>query len=240
MTMTANAPRRILAALATALGLAASMTLGAAPSPASAATELLVSTDGVTFGPAFTHGLFDDIGAMVPEDTATASFWVMNPTVDPASIRVSVQEMVVSSPVLATSMMLSTWDEGTGLTNTTQLNSLAVCDIVVPGQIMAAGAVIRVDMTITMLSVTGHMAQGQLGALNFLAAMRDAAAGPFPPSACDDDGVTIPANLPAQIAHTGTDLPTDWLAAAGALVGFGILLVLARRRRHRDDEVQAE
>jgi LPXTG-motif cell wall-anchored protein len=239
MTVNAIPNRRFLAAFATALGLAASMILVAAPSPASAATELLVSDDGVTFGTTFSGGLFDDVGVMVPEDTATASFWVKNPTVDPASMRVSVEQMVVSSPVLATSMMLTTWDEGTGLTNTSQLSTLAACDVVVPGQIIPGGAIVRVDMTITMLSVTGHVAQGQLGVLNFLAAMRDSAAGPFPASACDDEGVLITSNLPAQLGHTGSDLPTGWLAAAGALLGFGILIVLARRRRNRDDEMQA-
>ena len=238
--MNATAPRRILAAFATALGLAASLSLVAAPSPASAATELLVSDDGVTFGTTFSGRLFDDVGVMVPEDTVTASFWVMNPTVDPASMRVSVEQMVVSSPALATSMTLSTWDQGTGLTSTTQLDTLAECDVVVPGQTLPGGAIIRVDMTITMLSVTGHVAQGQLGVLNFLAAMRDAAAGPFPASACDDEGVLITSNLPAQLGHTGSDLPTGWLAAGGALLGFGILLVIARRRRNRDDEMQAE
>jgi LPXTG-motif cell wall-anchored protein len=238
--MNATAPRRILAAFATALGLAASLSLVAAPSPASAATELLVSDDGITFGTSLSGGLFDDVGLMVPEDTATASFWVMNPTVDPASMRVSVEQMVVSSPALATSMTLSTWDQGTGLTSTTQLDTLAECDVVVPGQTLPGGAIIRVDMTITMLSVTGHVAQGQLGVLNFLAAMRDAAAGPFPASACDDEGVLITSNLPAQLGHTGSDVPTGWLAAGGALLGFGILLVFARRRRNRDDEVQAE
>lgn len=228
-----------MAAIATALVLAASLSLVAAPSPASAATELLVSSDGVTFGTTLTDGLFDDIGILVPEDSETASFWVRNPTVDPASIRVSVADLVVSSPVLATSLTMETWDEGTGNTSTTQLDTLAVCDIVVPGQTLAGGATIRVEITITMLSVTGHIAQGQLGELNFLAAMRDAAAGPFPTSACDDEGVLITSNLPSQIAHTGTDIPSDWLAVAGALVGFGILLVLARRRRRGDDETQA-
>ena len=240
MTVNVTASRRFLAAFATAVALAASMTLGAAPSPASAATELLLSDDGVTFSTSYSGGLFDDVGVMVPEDTATASFWVMNPTVDPASVRVSVQDLVVSSAALAASMTLSTWDEGTGLTSTTQLDTLAECDVVVPGQVLAGGAVIRVDMTITMLSVTNQVAQGQLGELNFLAAMRDSAAGPFPASACDDEGVLITSNLPAQLGHTGSDLPTDWLAAGGALLGFGILLVLARRRRNRDDAMQAE
>ena len=237
--MNATARRRVLAAFATALGLVASINLVAAPSPASAATELLVSADGVTFGTSLPGGLFDGVGPMVPEDTATASFWVKNPTVDLASFRVSVQDMIVSSPVLATSMTLSTWDQGTGMTNTSQLDTLAVCDVVVPGQSLPGGAIIRVDMTITMLSVTGSTAQGQIGELNFLAAMRDATAGPFPSSACDDEGVLITSNLPAQIAHTGSDLPTGWLSAGGALLGLGVLLVVSRRRK-RDDEALAE
>jgi LPXTG-motif cell wall-anchored protein len=170
---------------------------------------------------------------MVPQDSETAVFWVKNPTVNPASLRVSVHDLVVSSPALASSMVLTTWDEGTGITSDSELDTLALCDVIVPVQTLTGGAVIRVELTLTMLDVTGSIAQDELGALNFVAAMRDAAAGPFPSSACDDDGVIISSNLPSQMAHTGSDLPSEWLTLAGALLGVGVLLLVGRRKREK-------
>ncbi len=231
--------RRLRALSIVALALAAPLVAVAVPTPAYAATDLLISTDGVTFGPALTSGLFDGLGMMVPLDTETATFWVKNPTADPASLRVSVQDLVVTSAVLASSMTLTAFDDGTGTTNNSQLDTLAPCDVVIAPQTILSGAVIRVDLTITMLNVNGLTAQDKIGALTFLAAMRDLSAGPFPPTACNDDGVIISSNLPSRMAYTGQELPTNWLVAGGAALGFGILLVL-RRRRKPDDETLSE
>ena len=233
--------RRRLGMLSIAtLALLAPLFAATAAAPAHAATGIEVSLDGIHFGTTLPAGLFDGIGRMVPMDSETATFWVRNTSATDAALRVSLQDMVVSSPALAASIELTSWDSGTAAANSATLNTLAACDVIVPEQIVPTGATIRVDLTLTMMNVTGLTAQDMLGALNFLAAMRDAAGGPFPPSACDDDGVLIPTDLPTLMAPTGSELPTDWLAAGGALVGFGILLVLARRRRKRETEMTEE
>ena len=220
-----------------ALTLLAPLLAVTAAAPAHAATDIEVSLDGIHFGTTLPAGLFEGIGLMVPMDSETATFWVRNTSASDAALRVSLQDLVISSPALASSVELTSWDSGTAAANSATLNSLAACDVIVPEQIVPTGATIQVDLTLTMMNVTGLTAQDMLGALNFLAAMRDASAGPFPTSACDDDGVLIPSDLPTLMAPTGSELPTDWLAAGGALVGFGILLILARRRRKRDAEM---
>jgi LPXTG-motif cell wall-anchored protein len=232
----AIAPPRIRAAVVTVAALVVALTVGAVPTPAQAATQLLISPDGIAWGATLPAGLFDDIGIMVPMDSETATFYVKNPTADPATLRVSVQDLVVTSSVLASSMTLTAWDDGSGLTTSESLGSVARCDIVVPAQTIGANAVVRIDLTITMLDVSGLTAQGQVGSLTFLAAMRDLAAGPFPASACDDGGVLIPTDLPTRMPTTGSDLPSDWLVVGGALLGLGLLLVISRRRR-RDEEL---
>jgi hypothetical protein len=225
-----------VAAIATVVALAAAFIVGS-PAPAQAATELEISTDGVHWGSTLPAGLFAGIGIMVPMDSETATFYVRNPTADPASLRVSVQDLVVTSSVLASSMTLTSWDDGSGITRTEKLDAITLCDIVVPEQTIAAGAVVRVDLTITMLDVVGQTAQDQIGALTFLAAMRDLSAGPFPTSACDDDGVIITTDLPKVLPTAGSSLPSDLLVGSGVLLGLGILFVVARRRR-RDEELE--
>jgi len=233
--------RRSTLAASVAAG-ALMLTLGFA-APAQAATpEILVSADGTTFTSVFAGNLFVNAGALVPQDVETASFWVRNPLTTPAQMRVSVSSLATSNPDLAVNMKLTSVDVGMGVIRSATIADLAACDIVVPPRSIPAGATMRVDVSLEMLDAPGQVAQNQLGALKFLVGMRDAAAGAFPASACDDVGVAIPAippttpaGDPGGLIKTGVDLPYDMFALAAGLIGFGFLMLL-RRRRERHEE----
>ena len=231
------------AALATSVVAGAlALTLGFA-APAQAATpEILVSSNGVVFAPALATNLFAYAGAMVPLDVETASFWVRNPLTTAAQMRVSVSTIAASNPDLAINMKLTSVDVGNGAIQSALIADLAACDVVVSPRAIPAGATIRVDISLEMLDAPGQVAQNQLGALTFLAGMRDAQAGAFPANACDDVGVAIPAippttpaGDPGGLIKTGVDLPYDLFALAAGLIGFGFLMLL-RRRRERHEE----
>ena len=228
--------RRLLATLTVGL-LAVAGSLAGASAASAAPAEILLSTDGSTFSTTLDGGLFDDMGLLVPQDSETKSLWIKNPLTTSVSMRMSISDIVTSSAEWADSVTLTS--ERAGGTPTTELFSdLAKCDILVPITALAAGAVVRVDLTIDMLDVPGLVAQEQTGSLAFKVAMRDGAAGAFPASACDDSGVVVPvvdppAN-PGNLAITGAELPTDWLVAAGVLLGFGVLLLVRRRRRSEE------
>jgi hypothetical protein len=91
-----------------------------------------------------------------------------------------------------------------------------------------------------MINVTGLTAQNARAELGVLVALRDAAAGPFAASACDDDGVLLPAiagpSVPQRadaLSRTGVDLPVPAIIGGGLLLGVGVLLVTRRRGDRR-------
>jgi LPXTG-motif cell wall-anchored protein len=227
--------------------LAATFLVGA-PAPAQAAdrTEALVSSDGRHFGTKLSAGLFDGFGEMVPGDTVTGTFWVKNPISTEVAMRVSVRNFVSPSQSFSQAVTFSAWDSVSDSVEESPLVDFFDCKVVVPSREMAAGQVMRVDLTLTMLDVVeGRIAQNDRGELSFVVAMRDGEAGPFPHSACDDDAVLLDPNAEViaaearaaelrRLAMTGSELPTAVIFAAGILIGTGFFLV-GRRRRKRED-----
>ena len=225
-------------AVASVIGLIAST---ASTLPAYAAgPEIQVSPDGVHFASTMTDGLFDDIGLLVPQDSESAPLWVKNPTTTPVAMRVSIGAIAASEQVFAENLQLTTIDSVAGVSRTSVLGDLARCDVVVQSITVPAGATVRVDFTIDMLDATDLVAQSDIASLEFLVGMRDAEAGAFPASACDDVSVVVPGTDPptagpkGPLAITGVD-PTNWLILAGVIGGIGFLL-LARRRRRESEE----
>lgn len=232
---------RVIAGAALALAVAAPLVVA---SPAAAAEQqLLVSSDGIHFTPGLDGGLFDDTEKLVPGQAITASLWLRNATEVPAELRVSVNDMAMSSPQLASSLNITAVDTGRGTTVSSDVDELRQCDIIVPSRRVGAGRTVRIELTLRMLDVDRQIAQNELGSWSMRAAMRDGAAGPFPASACEDDGVDVPIDPgfaggadAERLGTTGTDAPTGWAVLAGALVAFGVLLIARRRRREPEDE----
>ena len=246
------------AALATTLALG--FGVGGAAAPASAAPiDLLLSSDGVNFTSTLAHGPFDGLGLLIPRGSQQATLWVRNPNAAPAEVRVSAHDVLLPSGGYADDVTLSAWNSGTGATKSQTLRRLDRCGIVVPSQPIAAGGTMKLIVTFTMADVSGTVDQGASASLGLLVAMRDAAAGPFAASACDDPGTVVPV-LPSTpttapttaptttnptasaavagtgaLAHTGVEPPAPVLLVGGLLLGIGIFLLLARRRRREED-----
>jgi LPXTG-motif cell wall-anchored protein len=254
-------PVRGRRAAASALGIAAlvmSLAISgvAAPAHASAGAtpivpvDLLLSTDGVTFTTTLTAGLFDGVGLLVPRGSQQAALWVRNPTAAPAEVRVSAHDVLLPAGGYADDVTLSAWNSGTGDTLSRTLRTLDRCGVVVPSQPIAAGGTMKLVVTFTMADVPGTVDQGASARLGLRVAMRDAAAGPFAESPCDDPGTVVPVlpttpatSAPATsvvastriLAHTGVEPPAPVLVVGGLLLGVGIFLLLARRRRREED-----
>jgi len=229
--------------IAVAALLASAVSLGLSASPAAADSPVvLVSTDGVTYLPSLLVGLFDDAGLMVPGDTDTSALWIKNPTASPATVRVNIGDVSTSSVDLANNMRLTAVNTANGSTITATWNELTQCDIMVQPVTIAAGAVIRIDLTLAMMNAPGLVAQNQDGSLTADISMKDAAAGSFPVSTCDP-GTTAPAQTepagtqPRKIlGSTGETFPTQLLLLGSILVGVGWFLIVARRRRRRETQ----
>lgn len=227
----------VVAALAVA-GVGATV----APAAASEGPDLLVSTDGVVFAAAASEDLLDGLALLIPGQATTASLWVRNPTPAPAQMRISARQVQIPSEEFGESVWVAVRDQGTGAATTAPLARVDACDLLVPQRTVAAGGTERFDITFTMDDVDGETAQGEAAGMSLLVAMRDAEAGPFPTSACDDDGVVVgrgPA-VPASsgaLARTGTSVPIGALAIGAHLLGAGLFLLAGRRRRRSDDRL---
>lgn len=229
-----------LAAISLATGLSATVAVSSAAAlTAPPSTDLLVSADGVHFSPALDGSLFEGSDLLVPGDSVAAGLWIRNPTAAPAVLRVSVRDVTISSTDMADGLILSAWNSGTDSTKSGALRNVAPCEIIVPSQAIAAGATMKMIVRFTMADLTSVTAQQENASLELMVAMRDGQAGPFSPSACDDDGVLISshparAGPPARssLASTGTDFAIPLLATGGFLIGVGLFFVARRRREH--------
>ena len=208
-----------------------------------AATDVRVSSDGVHFASSLSAGLFESFGTLIPGGSMRSELWIQNPSDVPANVRLSLREPGGASADLTEYLTLSVHDVASHTVTTVPLRGGEDCAVLTPAQPLAAGATLRVALTIEMMNVTGLTAQTARADLGILVALRDGEAGPFGPSACDDEGVLIPATATAAagavlaaplgsvaLPRTGVDLPSPALIGGGLMLGVGGLLVTRRRR----------
>jgi hypothetical protein len=214
--------RSRIAAVAAMVAVASALVLGGTVAPASAAADsVLVSRDGVTFATTLDGGLFDGAGMLIPGQSVSRSLYIRNPSGAASALRVSIRNLVSTSTVFAEGVSLSSLDSVPGSTPVSQpLSALSPCDVVTSAASIAAGDTVKLTLTFTMADLTASVAQSDRASLDLMVAMRDAAAGAFSGSACRDDGT----------------LPVPLIAGGGLLLGVGMFLIVARRRRQSEDD----
>jgi hypothetical protein len=231
--------RSRIAAVAAMVAVASALVLGGTVAPASAAADsVLVSRDGVTFATTLDGGLFDGAGMLIPGQSVSRSLYIRNPSGAASALRVSIRNLVSTSTVFAEGVSLSSLDSVPGSTPVSQpLSALSPCDVVTSAASIAAGDTVKLTLTFTMADLTASVAQSDRASLDLMVAMRDAAAGAFSGSACRDDG-TLLANTGSfrTVAFTGGSLPVPLIAGGGLLLGVGMFLIVARRRRQSEDD----
>lgn len=236
--MTPSRLARRAVGAAAAVGTAVALVLGTGGSPAaSAPVDVLLSFDGVHFSPALDGSMFDQHELLIPGGSVSAPLWIRNPTDRPAELRVSLRDVIIPSADYATGVLMSAWDSGSDSTRTAWLAETAECEVVLPPQEVAAGATIKMTFSFAMDDLTGASGQDESAGMDVMVSMRDAEAGAFAASACDDAGALISAERPppAAMASTGAELPVPLLATGGVLIGVGAFLLAARRSRKSGD-----
>jgi LPXTG-motif cell wall-anchored protein len=226
--------RRSLAGTIAAV-IAAVVLFGGGETAAAASPVILVSTDGVTFTPTLSVGMFDGAGLLIPGSSETVRLWIKNPTSSAASVRVIIGQLVTPSVDFAQNVTVDTWDSASNSTTSRQWSDLVQCGVLVTPHTLAGGRVLEIALTLTMLDATGMSAQHQNGSLNVVVGMRDNATGRFPSSGCGINGAVAPSSFHGSIAFTGTEFPTQLLIGGAVLVGVGWFLVLVRRRRKKEE-----
>ncbi len=238
---------RVTWLMGTAVGIAL---LASSATPAAAAEEpldVLLSSDGIVFSSAPPHGILDPLATIVPGGSHESVLWIRNPATTRAVVRVSATGLSIPSSSFAGDVSLTTTDSQGSGTRSRTLAHLSECELLAPSRVIEGGATMRLELGFTMSTDALNASQSQRASLSVLVAMRDAVAGGFAASACDDVGVIIGPNpvgptptgpaAPAgtgsatgALASTGTDLPVPLIAIGALLLGVGIFLLGARRR----------
>ena len=224
------------ALIATATALALAFGSGVESASAVAASEVLVSADGVHFSTSLPRGILDGRGALVPGQSISSAVWVKNPTAALAELRVSMRDLTSSSVVYTSAVTMSAWNSATNITRTGNLGVMTRCGVLVAAHAVAAGGTVKVILTFALPDLDGVAAQGEQANFSIMVAMRGSEGGPFPASACDDDGVLVTSNHSrnSTIASTGSDLPTPLVILGGLLIGVGVFFVVGRRRKRTE------
>jgi len=210
-----------------ALGLIAVAVL-AAPAPARAAGDILVSSDGVTFAPALSTALFDGVDPLVPGDSVTRTLWVDNATGLDARMQLATLARS-ASPSIGRALAITVAVAGARGTHTLDTG----CALLLTMPRVAAGGRMPLTVTISMSDVPGRVAQDESLAMSLLVSMSDPAGAP--PSACPADATTVglgAARVTApSLAFTGAGLPLFALAAAALALAVGLALRARGRSR---------
>lgn len=225
-----RAARAAIAAIALALA-----TLGFAAPAQAAPSGIEFSTDGVTFTPIFTGSLFRDITLVVPGDTQTSTFWVRNAAASAGYLRVVLADVTATSPIIANAITItSSTPSHPG--SATPLSRAAPCWVLNEGDLIPAGGSVKITSTVTLGNLNGMEGQGESAGLSIRVGLSDAAVGSLPPTSCGGTTTTIPASgSSAVIAMTGSEFPYPLLTFGAGALGVGLFLLIAARRRRRED-----
>jgi LPXTG-motif cell wall-anchored protein len=226
----------VVASVVIAMGLAASL-LGPAQAANAADHDLQFSTDGISYGPTIAGPLFG-ASAIVPGGVRHATLYVKNGTSHDAMLDLHIMNTTTSAALFVESLTLQ--GEAGGVTGTpVDLGTASDCALLLSGTPLSAGRSVKVALTLAMMSsVTDAVAQRESAALNLRMSLTDAGAPTTVDTGCLD-GTDLPVfaagpSEPTKLAATGVD-PQLPLIFGGLLLGIGIALLLARRKREREE-----
>jgi hypothetical protein len=217
------------------LGVGALVALGGA-APALAATGIQVSADGVTYAASLPDGLFQQIEISVPGDSQDAEFWIRNDGPVAAHLRVLVASVSVSDPVLADALTVSA-STAAHPGPTVTLSSAQPCHVLTEGDLLQPGDTVHVTARLALGDLDGLDGQGGTASFALRVHLTDSSV-PLPPTECGTNATDIPAaggdgDIP--LAYTGAEVPLPFIIGAASLLGVGLFLLVAAKRRRRDE-----
>lgn len=227
-------PRRWVSIVVAAMLLGILGAMSAPTTPAVAAGGIEFSRDGVSYSPTLPGGLFNQITISVPGDSQSTGFWVRNVGPVSAYLRVAAAQVSVSDPVLAGALTVTAATIGHPGAPAT-LAEAQPCRVLTEGELLAPGDAVRVSASLSLGDLDGLSGQGGTVSFAFNIGLTDSVIG-RPPTSCSADGENIPfsggdGNIP--LASTGIEPSLPWVIGAAAVLGVGIFLVVAARRRNK-------
>ncbi|GAA1699720.1 hypothetical protein GCM10009808_16650 [Microbacterium sediminicola] len=193
-----------------AIGIALT-TLTASPAMAVAdegSGNILLSNDGVSWGPSLTDPLFPSGTRIVPGDSLDADFWVKNNSDTNAWVSLRMNGLEVSFPQYALTMAVAL----DGATSGRAFIEGGQCYTLVPARYMTPGQALHIDTSLSFDAINSSLSQNKTAQLVFTVQLTEAVVAVRTPADCPvapgvtpggaAGGPTIP---PSPGATTGTD-----------------------------------
>jgi hypothetical protein len=209
--------------------------------PASATTTatapasfLEFSTNGTSWSAAAPSSLFPGGVNLTPGDSKTATIYVRSTRTDPTTLSASMSQVVTSDPGFGAVMTIGA-ASALGRSWSKPASALPSCQPIFTKMLVATDQVVPLSLTLAM-SPSAVGVQGQKSWIRFtlLLGLADAGA-PLLSNDCPSSATAVPAfndNGPT-VAFTGTNTLYPGLTLAGFAGGFGVLILVAVRRRRR-------
>ena len=211
--------------------------LGSAVAPASAATGLELSRDGTTYSSTISGTLFDQNTISVPGDVQPANLYIRNSSTAAGFLRVTLASVTVSDPLLSSAMTVSASSPAFP-GSAAALADAQPCRVLTEGDLVAPGGVVKLSTQLKLGDLHGATGQNGSAIFSLRVSLSDAAVGSLLPTECGS-GTDIPAadgggKIP--LAMTGAEPPIALIMGAASILGIGIFLVIAARRRREARE----
>ena len=198
--------------------------------PAVAADEIGLSTDGASWGSTLSQPLFDPGFRWVPGDRESASFWVRNQSdasalLDIAILGSSIDSLMETGDL---SVTVAAASGGGGSTTRTGRHELLSSRAVQPGQTE------RIDVTVAIDPAATNQSQVKSLELQFEVRLTQDSPTPEDPADNDNNGDGDSRDRNGFLPGTGGSAP--WLLPAGLIgVALGLLAVAVTRRKEASD-----
>ena len=208
---------------------AATVLLGLGIAPASAANELGLSPDGVTWGDALPGPLFDPALSWVPGDSETRTFYVRNQSSDDAILNVTLLTGPVETLVDTGDLKVSA-KVGSGAFTSAQTAGEHRLVNQVP---VAAGEVRKVSVKVDFDAASTNQSQRLELDLRFRVSLSQDTTAVQPPNNGGNGNGNGGGD--GDLPNTGSVVTPWMLLLAGALVGSGIGMIGFARRGSRNE-----
>jgi hypothetical protein len=127
-------------------------------SGASAADEVVLSSDGVSWGPTMNGPLFGTVVGLVPEESRTATLWVRNSSQHEVVLRLTLDSTTWSDSDYAAAMTAGAAAPG-AVGSTVSITTAGPCRLILTGATLDPGETLPVTMTIALGDLTGRSGQ---------------------------------------------------------------------------------
>ncbi len=208
------------------------------PMAAHAAGTIQVSDDGVTWGAAYPGVLFDGIAKIVPGDTQSETFYLRNSGPDDGYLRITARDVSGTAVLLQNLSAAASVPAKPG--SPVNLSVVAPCWVLNEGIFLAAGSTVAVTANLNFDFSATNITQDATATFNIGVSLTDTAVA-LPPTDCGGSVTVIPGTVPqpGALGSTGAEVPVMLISVTAFIVGAGLFLIVAARRRKREHDGKA-